>query len=236
VKKEVSRERELPAFSLSISELEALWSRLTKLFNDSAHLYTTVEIELPLQKLKFENLEELKEYKHLPSRVTNFDIWLSQEERRITIGSHQRRWGSRATVRATAEAEAWCAGAIETVFSFVQSYKLWYGWFLSKPVFLALNLMAVAPAVAMMATGGHLERVHPFLNEHLAVVTIGWPGAVYSLVLLWLANNRLLPSAVIRMSDSEGFFRKHATELQTASFLIAAVVAILTFIWGLVPK
>jgi hypothetical protein len=235
VKKEVERERKLPAFSLSIGELEALWVRLTALFDDPDNIFTSVVIRLPSEELKFKNLEELRQYLGLPSRVTNFYIWLAQKERHIAIRS-QRQWGVRARVSATAEAEAWCAGAVETVFSFVQSHKLWYSWFLSTPVFLALILMAIAPTVALMATGGHLERVHPFLGEHLVVLTIGWPAAVYPFVFLWHANERLLPSAVIRISDSDGFLRKRATELQTASLLITAIATILTFIWWLVPK
>lgn len=165
VKKEVSRERKLPAFSLSIGELEALWSHLIReLFDDPGDIRARIQIWLPSEQLEFANLEELKQYPHLPSRVTNFDIWLSQTERRIAIGPRWRS-GFRARVSATAETEAWCAGAIETVFSFVQSYKLWYSWFLSTRVSWVLNLMAIAPTLALMSTGGRLERVHPFLAE-----------------------------------------------------------------------
>ena len=130
----------------------------------------------------------------------------------------QWRLGSRATISAFADNAAWCANAVETVFSFVQSYKLWYSWFLSTPVFLALNLMAIAPAMTLLLTGGHPERALPFFADHLLVFTIGWPGAVYMLILLWLANEPLLPSAVIRISDSEGFFSS------TKIIVIAAVV------------
>jgi len=226
VKKQVNRERKLPAFSLSTGELEVLWSRLRKLFDDPADIYVRIQIRLPSEQLEFANFEELKQYPHLPSRVTNFDIWLSQNERHITIRS-QWRLGSRATVSATAESEAWCAGAIETVFSFVQSYKLWYSWFLSTPVFWVLNLMANAPVVALMSTGDRLERVHPFLAEHPVVVFIGWPGAFFTLLLLWFANERLLPSAVIRISDSEGFVRKHAVELQLTLAAVSIIVVVI---------
>ena len=77
VKKVVQRERKLPAFSLSIGELEALWSRLTALFDDPADIYASFQIRLPLEQLEFSNPEELRQYPHLPSRVTNFHIRLS---------------------------------------------------------------------------------------------------------------------------------------------------------------
>jgi hypothetical protein len=90
VKKQVNRERKLPAFSLSIGELEVLWSRLRKLFDDPADIYARIQIRLPSEQLEFANFEELKQYPHLPPRATNFDIWLSQKERRITIHSQWR--------------------------------------------------------------------------------------------------------------------------------------------------
>ena len=232
MKKQVNRKRKLPAFSLSIGELEVLWSRLKKLFDDPADIYARIDFRLPSEQLEFANFEELKQYPHPPSRVANFDICLSQNERRITIRS-QWLLGSRATVSATAESEAWCAGAIETVLSFVQSYKLWYSWFLSTPVSWELNLMAIAPTVALISTGGRLERVHPFLAEHPVVVFVGWPGAVLTLLFLWFVKERLLPSAVIRISDSEGFVRKHAVELQLA---LATISIILILIGWFVAK
>jgi hypothetical protein len=229
VKKEVNRERKLPAFSLSLGELEVLWSRLTEQFDDPADIHARIQIRFSSEQLEFANFEELKQYPRLPPRATNFDVWLSQNERRITIHS-QRRLGFRARVSATAETEAWCAGAIETVFSFLQSYKLWYSWFLSTPVFWVLNLMAIAPALAIMSTGGHPEKLHPFLAEHSIAAAIGWPGVVYAFLLLWLNNERLLPSAVIRISDNEGFIRKHNIELMVVGAVVTAVAAIITLI------
>jgi hypothetical protein len=228
VKKQVNRERKLPAFSLSIGELEVLWSRLRKLFDDPADIYARIQIRLPLEQLEFANFEELKQYPHLPSRVTNFDIWLSQKERHITIRS-QWRSGFRTRVSATAETEAWSGGAIETVFSFMQSHKLWYSWFLSTPVFWALILIvAIAPMLFLIA----------YDNPPVATavipkgVVIGWLGAL-ALYFLWFSNERLLPPAVIRISDSQGFVRKHAVELQLA---LAAVSIILVVIGWFVAK
>jgi hypothetical protein len=175
VKTTVIRERKLPAFSLSIGDLEALWSHLTQtLFeNDPSNISSRIQIHLSSEQLEFANLEQLKEYPRLPPRITNFNVRLShsQKERDIMIRS-QRRLGSRATVSAFAETAGWCAGAIEEVFSFTQSNKLWYSWFLSTPVLWALYLMAIAPAMTLLLTGGHPERVHPFFGDHPLVFTM----------------------------------------------------------------
>lgn len=77
MKKEVNRERKLPAFSLSIGELEALGSHLTALIDDPADILASIQIRLPLEQLEFANTAELRQYPHLPSRVMNFHIRLS---------------------------------------------------------------------------------------------------------------------------------------------------------------
>lgn len=74
MKKQVNRKRKLPAFSLSIGELEVLWSRLKKLFDDPADIYARIDFRLPSEQLEFANFEELKqtpsveggELRHLP--------------------------------------------------------------------------------------------------------------------------------------------------------------------------
>src|SRR5580704_16581129 len=102
----------------------------------------SIQIRLPLEQLEFANPEELRQYPHLPSRVTNFHVRLSdlQKGHRVVISSGKPRH-FRAEVSATAETEAWCGGAVEAVFSFVQSHKLGYAWFLSAPVFCSLYLL-----------------------------------------------------------------------------------------------
>jgi hypothetical protein len=157
-----NRERQLPAFSLNIGELEALWSHLTELFADPATIRARIEIRLPSQHLQFANLEELKQFPHLPSRITNFEIWLSQEERYLMIAPRWRS-GYRARISTIAETEAWCAGA--------------------------------------MVSGTDLEKVHPLLAEHPNTLVIGWQGAVSTLILVWYANDRLLPPAAARSSS-----------------------------------
>lgn len=224
MKREVQRERMLPAFSLSIGELEALWLRLTALFEDPTNIYTSVDIRLPQEQLEFASLEELKQYSTLPPTVTNFYITLSTSGRRVTIRSGMH-WGSRAQVSATSGTEAWCAGAIETVYSFVQSHKVWYHWFLSAPVGWVLALIGYAPmvALAVMPKGSKIDTA----------LVIGWVGIFATFLLLYVTKERVLPPGVIRISDRDGVIKKHVAEL---SLGIAVVSAILTIIGWFVAK
>lgn len=221
VKREVNRERKLPAFSLSVGELEVLWSRLAALFNDSVELYASIDIRLPSEQLEFSNIEELRQYERLPARVTNFTVTLAQKGCRITIRSGMLF--AKAQVDATSETEAWCAGAIDTVYSFVQSHKLWYNWFVSAPIGWVLVIVANIPSAVMTFMPKGVERVFMF----------GWLGALLTMSLLYFGRGRLLPSAMIRISESKGFVRNNVAELSLA---IAVFSAILTVIGWFVAK
>jgi hypothetical protein len=172
-----------------------------------------------MEELDFANLEELRHYSELPPRVTNFRISLSdwRKGRYLVITSASPF--SKAKVSATGEKVAWSAGIVDAVFSFMQLHRLWYSWFLSVPAYWALYLIVVTVPWAWVATSD------PTVKQ---LVVIIWAVA-FLLYVLHIFNERLLPSAVIRISESEGFVRKYATELGLAIAavgVIAAVVAL----------
>ena len=225
MKKEVQRERELPAFVLTVGELETLWLRLSALFDNSENIHASITVQLPSEILDFENIQELQQYNQLPARITNFTVRLIQNEFCVTIYS-RRLINSKARVSATSGSEAWCAGAIETVYSFVQSHKLWYSWFVSAPIgwILVLVVNSPAPMFYFMQKNG---------IQITSVVVFGWLGAFITLFILYFGRERLLPSAILTISESRGFVRSHVAELSLA---IAIVSAILTVIGWFVSK
>lgn len=223
MKREVERERELPAFSLTVGELEVLWQRLAKLFDDPADLHASIDVRLPLEQLEFANVEELRQYEHLPPQITNFTVRLFKQERSIRIHSG-RLLTAKAKVSATSETEAWCAGAIDTVYSFVQSHKLWYSWFVSAPIGWLLFLVGNMPGPFLLMSKG--TSINP-------VVVFGWFGAFLTLLLLYFGRERLLPSGILKISETKGFVRRHVAELSLA---IAIVSVILTIIGWFVTK
>jgi hypothetical protein len=218
MKREVERKKKLPAFSFGIGELEILWGRLLALFDSSETVHCNIEIKLPSENLKFESIEELKRYTQLRGRITKFSLWLSQGGRRVLITSSYS-FGFPPEVSATAETERWCAGAIETVFSFVQSNRLWYHWFVSVPFGVIFYLFLFIPFTALMflPKGQSLDKT----------LLTGWIGIVITLGILYFAKTILLPSSVLRVTQEEGFIRRYAAEL---SLIIAIITAILTVI------
>jgi hypothetical protein len=87
MQRQVERKRQLPAFTLSLGELEVLWSRVIERFDASADVYASITINLALETLSFSNPEELRHYSALPSKITNFRIYFSQNRHSISISS-----------------------------------------------------------------------------------------------------------------------------------------------------
>ncbi len=218
MKREVKRERALPAFSVGIGELEVLCKRLTEQFDSPEDVYIKIELTLPSESLEFRSIEELRQYSNLRGRITKFRLWFSQGERHVSIRSSSLL-GSRPEVSASAETEAWCAGAIETVYSFIQSNRLWYHWFVSAPIGWIFFIFANIPNIALLLLpkGQSLEKP----------VFAGWLAVTITLGILYFARTTLLPSSVIIVTREEGFVRRNAAEL---SLLVAIVSAVLTVI------
>ncbi|MDD2611012.1 MAG: hypothetical protein PHX60_15270 [Giesbergeria sp.] len=219
MKREVKREKRLPAFSINVDELEILWKRLIALFDENQTVYSTIKISLPSEELEFDTIEELKQYPQLKGNITRFSLWFSQASKRCISIKSSSLLNSQAGVSASADNEAWCAGAIETTFSFFQTHKLWYHWFVAAPIGWILLLLANGPTIA----GFFLPKGEVIDKFFYA----GWIAIMLAIAIPYIGKNKLLPSSVIRITDEEGFIRKHGVEL---SLLIAVVSAVLTVV------
>lgn len=223
MKREVRRERALPAFSVGIGELEVLCRRLTEQFDRPDDVYIKIELTLPSENLEFRSIEELRQYSDLRGRITKFRLWFSQGERHVSIRSSSF-FGSRPEVSASAETEAWCAGAIETVYSFIQSNRLWYHWFVSAPIGLIFFIFANIPTIALLflPKGQSLEKP----------VFAGWLAVTIALGILYFARAKLLPSSVIVVTEEEGFVKRNAAELSLVVAIVSAVLSVISWFFG----
>lgn len=77
MKREVERERELPAFTLTVDEFDLLWHKLSALFDDPKKVYGSIDIQLPFERLNFSGVDDLKQYNRLPARIASFTMVLS---------------------------------------------------------------------------------------------------------------------------------------------------------------
>lgn len=201
-----------------MGDLETLWDRLISLFDVSNKFYSSIEIALPSETLKFDNVDELKSYSQLNGSITNFSLWLSQDDKHIHIrpGSFLNE-SPEISVRA--DNEAWCAGAIETTYSFLHSNKIWYNWFVSAPIGWLLLIFANIPNFA-----GLLLPKEQSIGKW---AIIAWLLILVTLAILYFARSKLLPSSILIVTKKENFIRRNAAEL---SLVVAVTSAILTVV------
>lgn len=218
MKREITREKRLPAFLINIDELEILWERLYKLFDNSETIYTSIDITLPSETLEFKNVEELKEYSEIKGRITKFSFYMSQlDGRRIRVGSNGI-FDTLAKVSTNAETEAWCAGAIETVYAFIKSHQLWYNWFLAAPIGWILFIFANIPSIAMI--------IMPKDTSIDKSIYIAWVTIILVLAILYFLKGKLLPSTVLIITEEEGFIKKNAAELSLSIAILSVILTI----------
>ena len=209
----VERTRNLPAFSIGLGELEVLWNRMIAAFSpDKPEAF--IKISLRSETLEFRTLDEFRNYAEIKGRVTKFSLHFYQGSRILSVFPRSR---GKAYVFAQGETEVWPAGAVELVYSLIQSHRLWYGWFISTPVNVLIFILTVASSAAVLLTP---KSAFP------RWIVFGWLSILLAFSALQLATPILFPSSVLRITNEESFFRRHAAELTLVVALLALVVSV----------
>lgn len=223
MKRYVERRRNLPAFSIGLGELDVLWSRIIAVFGpgepDGAYMY----ISLRSEQLEFRAVDELRNYAELKGRVTTFSLHFHQGHRILNVFLGSLRTPA-PSVFARGETEAWSAGAVETVYSFLQSHRLWYHWFVSWPVIIFVWVLTwLSFAIVLL-----LPKSEAFPQWS----GIAWFAALAAFNLLYVARAILLPSSVLRITNEETFLRRHIAELSLVVALLPAVLTVVGWFLG----
>lgn len=216
--REVERVKKIPAFSINILDLEILIDRILDLFKEKDKLYYSIYISLRNEKLEFNSINELKNYEGLNGKITDFRIWLNQGRKRISI--RVPSFYSQAEVITTSSSEAWCAGANETIYSFLQNKKVWYHWIASVPLGILIFIILNIPFL--------IRLFIPEANSISKVSLIGWISTIITLLFLYFFRKKLFPVAILRITEEESFIRKHSAEIG----LIIAIISMLLSIIG----
>jgi hypothetical protein len=225
VDREVSREATLPAFAISIAELELIWSKLDSLFDERGLLFiSTLSIELPNETLRFQSLEDLRNHKFVVPRAKSFYLHL-RFGRRSVIVSSSGTFGVPGRVAVTAETEMWCAAAQEAVLSVISQHKVWHHW-------VHPNLPVVLLVITLFsgtAVNSYLKAADP---QYQWMLTLGYVATVMSLILLVFGRNWLLPFTTLCLTQHESFIRKHQPELTLFLALLGTVFTVLGTLKG----
>ena len=219
MKREVSRDRNIPAFRIALADLGVLLERLAPLFS-GGKFSPTITVSLKNEELKFDSINEITAFKGLPAQITSFKLWIfSGGDKSLSLRSGSF-FGSTAIVSASADNEAWCAGAVEVVWQFLQPYRVWYGPLRGWP----LNAMALVgvnfPTILSVFGVKSVTQSPLFLGA--------WAIASLALGVLFIGKNRLLPSAVLQIANEENTLRRYMPELT----LLVAVLSLALSVVG----
>ncbi len=222
MKREITREKKLPAFELEVTDLQLLWQRMSDLFDDPQNVDRSIDLSLPSEseKLRFDSIEELIAYDQIKGKVTDFTLRAKQGKRSVTLRSSSF-FHSVPTVNAEAESAIWCAGAIEAVMGVVRSRRVWYAWFIHFPISLTFFLLALAPFLK--------SWLLPELDPPSRPVAFAFISIILVFGFLSLTKNKLLPPASITFSNELGFIRRYGAELG----LVLGVISLIFTIYGL---
>jgi hypothetical protein len=193
-------------------------SRVVTLF-EGQNVRCSIDVELKDQQLSFENVEEIRQSREVPGSLTSFSVWAHGNNHILWV--HGKGFlGFPPMVRAEADNEAWCAGAVEVVYQFIAPYRIWYSWYRGWPIG-AMFLLSLNIPIVLLMIGRKQVMEGPFF-------VIAWLGAIAVFAALYFGRDRLLPAAVLRMSPEESAIRRYMPELT----LIVAILALLLTIIG----
>ena len=225
MKREVTRERRLPAFRIDVGQLEALVERLSALFTDT-RVHQSVTISFGKEEFDFNTPDEIRKCADLPSRVTSFRLWLSEGPggpRRVSVQQTGLVLSS-ASVRAVGETESWCAGAVETVYTFLRAHRQWYWWVRGWPIgaltLLSLNLDTIS----------RLLGVKSLMSSPLLIGA--WLATALAFAALWFLRDRIFPSVVLEVRPHETTLRRYMPELTLFVAILSLVLTIIGWFLG----
>lgn len=216
----VSREKGLDSFSIDIDILSHLLDKLLELFNEKENLKTSIEFELKEEYLNFDNVEEIRQYaeqnKSFPKIINKYSLEVYGhspfEDGGLSFVYIRPNFiGNRVYVRATSNSDAWCAGAIDSVTSFLRPHRVWYYflyrikiWWVVSIGFLSLLMFGFLDSLKLLESG--TGKIIGTITAYLLLLSL-----ITSIVLFVLKN--IIPPSEIKISKQEGFIRLRYREI-----------------------
>jgi hypothetical protein len=124
MKREVQREVQLSAFNLDRGDVELIWRRIAELFEGGKPTKATISLSFRSERLTFDSLAELAEYRGLRGSVTQFSIEMRHGQRSVALTSGGL-FSRTPSIKAEGESDVWCAAAIEAVAHVVNQRRVW---------------------------------------------------------------------------------------------------------------
>jgi hypothetical protein len=201
---------------MQLGDFEALIEKLKAHFPENDKVRTSISVDLPEESLTFKSIDEMREYKALPDRLTQFTFYLSASRQAIRLSHVIRR------IKAEGPAEAWCAAVVEEGAAYIGSFRVWYSWLRASVESLsAWILVSSVPWLGFVAIS---RSAAPLRTKVVVLISL---FAVWILVgLLVLKPDRMFPVATLVVRDRGSWLRNHNPELALLIAFLALVVAI----------
>ena len=213
MKRTVSRSKSLPAYALDIPNLCLLMDDLFKLAAGEPNL--TIEIQRKGEALKFKSVGDLEAYSsNLPARITNMTWRFYDFPDRSCYLKSTFLVGSGVT--ASAESEAWCAGAIAVVETHARRNKLWYSFIHRWTVWLLPSIILFLP---LSLTTFHRPMSYVGLASVIALAVLFW--------IIFYSYERLLPRHVLVIRREENWLKRYSTELTIGLAILSFIISLI---------
>ena len=165
----VTRNAAVPAFAVTVDELEELYAVLCKDFPNSETTATRIEITEDNIDYNFSSFDDLRDNYDFANSVTDFRLTIESLERSVEIGRPLVSFtGIRAEVSAQSDSIAWCDGVVSSVTQLLKRKRVWYHLILRTP---SVILMFAATSIAVAY--GYSTYVPAEYNLDFMAVPIG---------------------------------------------------------------
>lgn len=220
MQREIKREKLLPAFVISIDELEMLFNKLTPLFDTSDEVRFHIRVNFPSEVLSFNNITELRSYSGYYKKTNKFSLSLRQNNKIIFISDSTwgGLWADRSKVIAESDNEAWSAGAIETAYSFIVLRRAWFHLLSIVPIWAGTMIFGFTLLITDILFNIYTHNKD--LSRHIFII-----GLIVAF-LIW-AQPRVFPASTLVFSQEESFIRRYGVEL---GLLLTVVVIIISLV------
>ena len=179
-------------------------------------LHRSIEIKLLSEQIEFDDFNELKTYPDLPDKLSSFRIYISHKGKSIFLVAGIFN-SSNTYVRAQSDSEAWCAGAVETAYTFVNSYRKWYSWLNAAPIGWFLLAYANIPLLLFVPDSEFNNKFFFF----------GWLFTFFTMGIIYVFKSKLFPPSTIVVRQKENIIRKYSAEISLLTALISVVISLL---------
>ena len=148
MKTSVSRDAAVPAFAISLDELEQLHDTICKEFPDGEETRTEIDIEYEGIEYEFSSFPDLRNNYLFNESISDFRMRISSLVRSVDIGKPLFALaGGQVEVSARSETVVWCEGIVSLAKEFLTQRRVWYhGLVRTKSVIAMFAITSIAAA------------------------------------------------------------------------------------------